>query len=305
MTRCVRVIDCGGSGFRRADVFGNKVTNIVTTHEIGLPVHLVEFSECSLLPETEAIIYCSAGIIENHSKIIISPNISILNGFNLGLATKEATGKPSFVCNDAEGFVTGMASLFPELSYFMGITWSSGIGIRIWKNKEILSDSEAGHIRLDYSAMASECGCKKRGCAEALIGGKAVTQRVLEEVFHQSANKIPDGVHPCDWLNKCYISGEPWAVAYYREYIVIVIAMFLTNIQTIFHLPAVVWKGKFGRRAFEEIPHFEEMVREEAKKMIINPQWIDDMAFFISPEPPKDRDSFVGAAQIALKLISH
>lgn len=297
MESCVRVIECGGQGPRVVDISENH--KIIGGFDKRNWEEDISWLNSFGLPNgTKAIIYSVAGVVEDHAKVIKCPNVSILNGRVLG---DKSGSPPSFVCNDMEAAITGMAHLYPNLDYFMGITRSTGIGARIWKNGEILSDSEAGHMQIDGSPFAPLCGCGKRGCAEAILAGNAITKFVVGEM-HLQNRKIPEDVHPCEWLDRCDSACEEWAMRHYNEVLIPGMATFLANIQMLLHLPAIVWKGTLGLRSFRDVLDLEAAIRQEMKERIINPAWVDDLKFYMM-DCPKDHEAYIGAAKIALNLI--
>ena len=176
--KTVLAVDCGGSGSRKVIVQGTEILHpegcknypVSSLNEL-LEFIAKDFSQQDAFYRVEGIALSVAGIIENHNKIIQSPNLPFLTGVNLGDLITQKLKRPTIVCNDAEAMAQGMSAIFPQLEYFMGITWSSGIGVRIVKNGQIISDSEAGHMQLDPSTHAPMCGCGKRGCAESILGG--------------------------------------------------------------------------------------------------------------------------------------
>jgi len=295
----VRVVECGGQCPRRVDVCGKKITNFVETVWTKDLRDLENFARCDLPERTEAIMYSVAGMVEDHKRIVSCPNTHLLDGAVLG---NEEFDVPSFVCNDMEAAITGMAMLFPKLDYFMGITRSTGIGVRIWKDGKMLSDSEGGHMCIDPSFNAPLCGCGKKGCAEAILAGNAITDFVRKRI-REAGRDIPTGRHPCEWLDICYNAHEKWAVAYYENVLIPAFGIFLANIQTLLHLPAIVWKGTLGLRAFRDIPQLEGLIRQEMKTKIINPAWVDDLNFYFL-QCQKDHEAYIGAAKIALDLLS-
>jgi predicted NBD/HSP70 family sugar kinase len=300
MKGSIRVVECGGQGPRRVDVRGNEIVN--SSEAVSLwgnyADFLTEFARWNLPPETRAIIYSVAGMVENHSRVISCPNVHMLDGVRLG---NSAESPPSFVCNDMEASTTGVASMFPGLAYYMAITWSTGIGAWVWKNG-ILTDSETGHLRIDNSPFAPVCGCGLRGCAEAILAGPAIERFVVGQMRARK-KEIPTDIHPCHWLRLCYNEGEEWAVRHYKEVLIPAMAQFLASVQTILHLPAIVWKGTLGLRSFKEIDGLELAIRQEMKARIINPSWVDDLKFYFL-SCPQDYDAFIGAAQIAHNLLS-
>lgn len=292
MTQCIRVVDGGGEGFRRAEIYGSG--QLVELTKIG-PVETIDELlnfVCRDLPlHTIGISYAMAGEIEDHNKMIESPNIHLLDGIPLGDLTREKSGKTAVVCNDMEGAVMGMAALLPELSYFMGITWSAGIGLRFFKDGKILVDSEGGHVPLDPSPYAPRCGCGVRGCAESILGGKALRRRVINET-EALGIAIPNDIDPCKALDQAYDRREEWAMSIY-DLISTGMATFLANKQTLLRLPVIVWKGTFAKNA---IPRIEQDIRMKMRKKLINPNWAGEVKFLFSPRP--EEDGLIGAAKV-------
>lgn len=74
-------------------------------------------------------------------------------------------------------------------------------------------------------------------------------------------------------------------------------ASFLAGIQSIFHLPAVVWKGTFAKNA---LPRIEQDIHMKMRSKLIKPSWAGEMRFLFSPKPKED--GLIGAAQIYKSL---
>jgi predicted NBD/HSP70 family sugar kinase len=309
----IRVVDGGGDGFRRADVDGTTPRNFQKSKgPLKRVEDIVDFA-CKGLPRgTEGIAFALAGVIEDKDLVVNSPNVHCLDGVRLASAVRDRTkGMKAAVFNDMEAAVTGMAALVPDEPFFLGITWSSGIGLRVWTEGRLLSVAEGGHMLLDPSPFAPLCGCGKRGHAEAIVGGKAIRRLVLAETQARGV-ELPDD-EPSKLLIQGWKAGVPWAVEVQRI-IARGMGMFLGNIQSLLHLPLIVWKGTFALNAMASL---ERLIRQEMKAMLIDPSWADrkNLAFRISPgadphsrlvralkvkfAPDRDAnlDSLVGAAQ--------
>jgi len=303
----IRIGDIGGSGIRRADVYAlNDIRNLkeMTVQEIQSlkkPEEIIFFFVDDLPKETSHIAYAVAGVIEERNLVVRAPNFPLLNGFELGKHTTQASGgKWTKVYNDMEAAAAGMA-LFSPVDYFLAITVSSGIGIRLVQKKKIICASEGGHIKIDLSPFAPLCGCGKRGCAEAIVSGDAIKRRVIAETAVRGI-KIPENMHPCAFLDKSYENGDDWALQIYEMFIA-GISLFLAEIGLIFHMPAVIWKGVFIENAFK-LAAIKDLIREEVwrKTSIL---FKEKMDFYLSQElaedflkakPPRDADALIGAA---------
>ncbi|MBU3895960.1 ROK family protein [Patescibacteria group bacterium] len=282
----IRVIDGGGNGFRRADVDGISVYDIKKTEkgEINNPEELVAFATASLPRGYEGICYVVAGEV-SHGVVVRSPQIPWLNGVDLA----ERTGiMRTVVANDMDGAAMGMWMLEHPV-YFLAMTWSSGIGLRVVKGGQILASSEAGHIPLDLSPFAPLCGCGQRGCAESILGGEAVMRRVIAEVAVRG-EVIPDNLHPCAFLDQEFDKDNPWATDLYDR-IALGMAIVLASYVSILRPGLIIWKGSFAKAA---LPRIADSIRNHLRSKLMNPVWADDLAFWFSPEP--DRDSLIGGA---------
>ena len=308
----IRVIDIGGNGFRRGNVYGKEVDEksiaVMPIEKIKIKERrralsqLKEFAWAGVTSKTEAIVYSVAGVIENHDKIKISPNARFLDGLKLASLTFTETSLPSCVVNDMEAGVFGMAALLPHEKYFMGITWSSGIGARVWVDEHILFPSEVGHMVLDSSLNAPICGCGKRGHAEAIIGGDAIKHQVKVET-KKLGIKMPDNMHPCAFLDQEYQNGKKWAVDMY-ETIGLKMGIFLANIQTCFCLPLIVWKGKFALKALK-LKGFKSCIRKAMKGVLIDSNWASPKKLRFRFTPGfNDKDAMIGAAKVFRTLKS-
>lgn len=299
----IRAIDGGGAGFRRADIEGTEILSFAKTPgPLSRLDELLDFVRVKLLPQTKGIAYAMAGVIENNELVVKSPNAHFLDGVHLAQETKKALPKKridSMVFNDMEAAVTGMAALLHDEPYFMGITWSSGIGLQIWSHGKILSLAEGGHTVLDPSPFAPLCGCGKRGHTEAIVGGASIRRRVIAET-QTLGIQLPEGKDPCAYLDECYQRDDEWAVNLYQV-VAQGMGIFLANIQSILHLPLIVWKGTF---ALKVLKFLEPEVRATMKGVMIDPSWADEnnLRFQFSPDP--DHDSFIGAAACFCSRIS-
>src|SRR4030042_570657 len=291
MKECILAVDGGGDGFRKSLIIGKEVEGISFS---GSRVHVEELLDfvCDGLPITvKGVSYAMAGKIKGHNIVVKSPNIHMLDGKALADLTEQKTGKPCVVGNDMECAVMGMAALLPELDYFMGITWSSGIGLRFYQDGKILADSEGGHIPLDPSPYAPRCGCGGRGCAESILGGKALQRRIINETIALGID-IPKNVDPCKILDEAYKKRQNWAVSIYNL-ISTGMAAFLANEVNLLRIPVVVWKGNFAKNA---LPLIKQDIRFKMREKLFDSSWAEEVKFLFSPKP--NEDGLIGAAKL-------
>lgn len=293
MKECILAVDGGGDGFRKKAIIGTKVRDLGKT---GLPADakiddLFRFISKDFPSNAKGISFAMAGEIKDHKIVVKSPNIHMLDGKNLARLTEQDLRLSCVVGNDMECAVMGMAALLPDEKFFMGITWSSGIGLRFYQDGKILAESEGGHIPLDPSPFAPRCGCGVRGCAESILGGKALQRRIINETTALGI-KIPQNIDPCHALDDGYKAREDWAISIY-ELVSEGMASFLANKITLLRVPTIVWKGTFAKNA---LPLIEKIIRAKMRKKLINPNWAHEVKFLFSPDP--ENDGLIGAAKL-------
>jgi len=343
MADYIRVIDIGGDGFRRVDIDSRAVEKIEAkdVEQIRAEIEgkiknsdiikrkkesisdldsLMQFAVDGLdSGKIKGIAYSVAGVIEDHGLIKNSPNAHFLDDVDLKEKTEGCLKKAeleSFVFNDMETAVTGMATLLGKPPYFMGITWSTGIGLRIWSDGKILSVAEGGHMVLEPSPFAPLCGCGKRGHAEAIIGGASIERRVVAEAnalglpdeLNITFGKAEGQIRAPRFLDEAYLGqysseAKIWAGDFYSR-VVRGMGIFLANIQSLLNLPLIVWKGTVAREVLWGRLGLEPEVREVMREYLIDPTWADqDNLRLVETPGPGDRDAFIGAAE-AFKAIS-
>lgn len=343
MADYIRVIDIGGDGFRRVDIDSRAVEKIEAKDVEQIRAEIKEkikdtdiikrkkesISDLDSLMQfavdgldsgkIKGIAYSVAGVIEDHGLIKNSPNAHFLDDVDLKEKTEGYLKKAeleSFVFNDMETAVTGMATLLGKPPYFMGITWSTGIGLRIWSDGKILSVAEGGHMVLEPSPFAPLCGCGKRGHAEAIIGGASIERRVvaeanalgLPEELNIMFGKAEGQIRTPRFLDEAYLGqysseAKIWAGDFYGR-VVRGMGIFLANIQSLLNLPLIVWKGTVAREVLWGRLGLEPEVREVMREYLIDPSWADQDNLRLVETPGQgDRDAFIGAAE-AFKAIS-
>ncbi len=303
MSRVIRVVDGGGSGFRTADVTESVFTNLRESRPQSVQ-ELEEFVATDLLEGTAGISFVVAGLVSaNHERLIASPNNPWLKGVDLGPLVSAHTKLRTFVFNDMEGACAGMAALVPEVrgKPFIGMTISSGIGLRFVDKQGLImfTQTEAGHIRLDHSQFAPLCGCGQRGCFEAVIGGKALRRRVLAETEVREI-AIPEGMHPCAFLDQCYELDQNWAIDIYDQFTT-GLACFFSTLLLLSGMQLFVFKGSAARAMLASA---SEEVKFKMKDYLMDPSQADGVEFYFSPTPngEKNADSFVGGARLFEQL---
>lgn len=128
------------------------------------------------------------GVVDNAGLVKAAPNFSRWDHVPLAKELRKTfTELPVNVENDANCAAIaeskfGVGKDFPD---FLFIIWGTGIGGGIILDRKLYRGTsggagEVGHISIDYNGPL--CGCGARGCVEAFIGQKYLSQRTAEKV---------------------------------------------------------------------------------------------------------------------------
>ncbi|MBW1916809.1 MAG: ROK family protein [Deltaproteobacteria bacterium] len=112
-------------------------------------------------------------VLPEEGRVIFSPNLPELNGYQLGAAARDLLPWPLVMDNDANIFTLGEQWLGAGQgrANILGITLGTGVGGglvlngKIWPG-EAGSTAEIGHITID--PQGEVCNCGNRGCLETL-----------------------------------------------------------------------------------------------------------------------------------------
>lgn len=302
--RPVRCVELGGTSSRRCNIRGSKIEAFVKTGAFHSVDELVAFAGQDLPEEVAGIAVSTAGVIDgSHGRILRSPNIHYLNDCPLGSLMASAHQLSCIVGNDMETAVMGMRVLVPQVNgmSFLGVTWSTGIGMRAVDSHGdiVFRGTEGGHIAIDPSPYALLCGCGRRGCAEAIVGGEAIKRRIVHEAA-VADKAIPQGMHPCAFLDSQEAAGERWAQRLY-DVVAEGMATLLANVLNFADIHGIVWKGSFANAALK-LPRVHDSIRERLSNKTIVPER-SEVPFFMSPmvDGVKDADALIGAAELHRK----
>ena len=297
----VRVVDGGGNGLRRVDMRDGKPSSLVESRPFESLSDVMRFITANRPSDSIGTAVCVAGIIQDHLRVLKSPNVPILDETPLASLIHEATKSPAWIYNDMEGSVAGMALLVPEVrgKLFVGITLSTGIGYKyVDENGRIIFPAcEGGHNRVDCSPFATLCGCGKRGCVEAVAGGEAIRRRVINETQLRHI-RIPPDVHPCVFLDQAFDAGDAWATDIYFNIVSEGLALLFASIINETNIRHVVWKGTFAKAM---LPRVGNDLRGRIIDKVMDPVSVrQNLWFHLSPQVDgiNNSDTFVGADQL-------
>ncbi|MEW6213650.1 MAG: ROK family protein [Nitrospirota bacterium] len=122
-----------------------------------------------------------AGLVDREGgRILISPNLPVVEGINLVNEIRERFAVPVFIENDANTAALGekWVGAGKGFSNFVLFTLGTGIGGGIIYDKRLLSVSaEVGHITIN--ADGEKCPCGNSGCLESYASARAILSKAV------------------------------------------------------------------------------------------------------------------------------
>jgi glucokinase len=136
------------------------------------------------------------GVVDNDGFVKAPPNLARWEAVPLAKELgKRFNGIPVNVENDANcaAIAESKFGFGREHPNFLFIIWGTGIGGGIILNRRLYRGTsggagEVGHICIDLNGPM--CGCGSRGCVEAYIGQKYLSQRTVEKVKANPSSQI-------------------------------------------------------------------------------------------------------------------
>lgn len=174
-------IDLGGTNLRIALVSreGEIIERIKEPTSEELLEAVLGGTERFFSPEVKGIGLGIAGLISKEKRrVLISPNLPLVEKIDLVLALNRRFGIPVLLENDAN--VAAFGELWigagRELSNFVLLTLGTGIGGGIVQGKKLLGvAAEIGHMSI--VADGEKCGCGNYGCLELYASARAIVSR--------------------------------------------------------------------------------------------------------------------------------
>jgi len=183
-------IDLGGTNLRVAKVSpeGEIVTKITasTAEEVLGSVHKAIDSLFS--DEIAGIGIGVAGLISRERKrVIISPNLHVVEKIDLVGEMAKRYGVPVVIENDANAAAYGemWVGAGKNIQSFVLLTLGTGIGGGMVHGKKLLNvPAEIGHMSV--SSDGEKCPCGNSGCLESYASARAILSRA---VYHLEAGR--------------------------------------------------------------------------------------------------------------------
>lgn len=225
-------------------------------------------------PDLIGVIF--AGLVDSEKGMVISsPNILGLNNFNIVDPLEECFGAPATLENDATA-ATISESIFGSgkgVDNFVYITLSTGIGGGAFINGKLYKGShglagEIGHMVI--MSNGPTCGCGRKGCLEAIAGGKGIARRVSENVSAVRDSEILSSLKPYEIdaakVFQAKRKGDMFAQLMVEETIYY-LAVGLVNVVTILDPEVVIIGGGVSRAGKDLFSPLNAAVKEEFKSM--------------------------------------
>lgn len=138
----------------------------------------------------------SPGIVDDKRGIVKDPpNIRNWHIVTLGEKIQKAFNLPVKVENDANVAAIAEAKFGAgkHHSNFLFVIWGTGVGGGIILDGKIFRGAfggagEVGHVSIDFNGARCNCGAK--GCVEAYVGQRHLSQRTIERLKNQPSSKI-------------------------------------------------------------------------------------------------------------------
>jgi glucokinase len=138
----------------------------------------------------------SPGMVDDAGTVQAPPNFAAWD--NVPLADelrKRFAGLPVVVENDANAAAIAESRFGAgkEWSDFLFVIWGTGVGGGVILGNKIYRGptggaGEIGHITIDY--RGPQCNCGNRGCVEAYVGQRYLSERTAERLKGRPASKI-------------------------------------------------------------------------------------------------------------------
>jgi len=208
-TPTVLAIDLGGTTVKAGLVSGvgdvlyqNKLPTLPDKGPdvvIGqIEAALRDVMEKGAFPSLSAIGIGAPGVVDDAGVVKAPPN---LKGWDeVHLAEELSERFPGFkvvVENDANvaAIAESKFGAGKQFSEFLFVIWGTGVGGGIILENKIFRGpsggaGEIGHISIDHQGPA--CNCGSRGCIEAYIGQRYLSQRTVEKLNAGATSSLPD-----------------------------------------------------------------------------------------------------------------
>lgn len=217
-----------------------------------------------------------AGPVDSKNGIIISsPNIIGLKNYNITDSIRKHFNVDVYLQNDASACTIAekLYGSAKNLSNFVYITLSTGIGGGIFIDNKLYTGShgmagELGHMVILPNGPI--CGCGRRGCLEAIAGGKGIARRVVENISAVKNSTIFSDMNPADIDAKKIFAAKRYGDMFAQlivEETIYYLAVGIVNIINILDPAAIIIGGGISLEGDDLFKPLRMAVKEEMKSM--------------------------------------
>lgn len=186
-------VDFGGTGIKAGIVKDGKVIRAAEcpTPKGATPDEVLDAIARLVLeldPNPKSVGVAIPGEVDPSGRCWGLPNVPGFKGVALGKGLSDRLRCPVAVENDATTaalgeYLCGHGTRYPS---FLMITLGTGVGGGLVIGGQLYPGAngfagEIGHINIDPSPDAPECGCGKRGCLETFTGTAALLRKFAQE----------------------------------------------------------------------------------------------------------------------------
>ncbi|BAB59881.1 glucose kinase [Thermoplasma volcanium GSS1] len=225
-------------------------------------------------PDMIGIIF--AGPVDNKKGVVIaSPNIFGLSNFNIVEPIQKYYGAKTYLENDATAAAIA-ERLFgsgKNVDNFVYMTLSTGIGGGIFINGKLYKGAHGMAGELGHSVImvnGPTCGCGRRGCLEALAGGKAIARRVIENLNAVRDSNFFSRIRPTEITAEKVFEGKKKGDMFSQlilEETIYYLAVGIVNIINILDPELVIIGGGISKAGKDLFDPLNDAIREEFKSM--------------------------------------
>jgi glucokinase len=162
------------------------------------------------------------GVVGDDGVVKSPPNFSLWNSFPLARELEEVLGMVVRIENDANAAALAEARFGAGRKHpsFLFVIWGTGVGGGIILDGKLYRGptggaGEIGHVCIDYNGPL--CNCGSRGCVEAFVGQRYLSQRTVERLRNRADSRIlqlvggnPEKIEPY-YIARAAHEGDPLA----------------------------------------------------------------------------------------------
>ena len=264
-TNIVCAVDLGGTNLRAANVDcegrihervkkptlkSDKAEEVVS--QIAAAVRACEASSIERGAQVQAVSVVVPGSVQVETGAVVNaPNLSCLQGYQLGPALERALTRSVLIENDANAAAMGEMWQGAARGYQTIICLTLGTGVgggiildgKLWRGTDGTA-GELGHTSVEPFGNV-KCKCGNIGCLEVYASGTAIVRMVREALAEHSESRLQSV--PADELTaeKVYcagIGGDELALAVFRS-VGVHLGIAMANLVNIFNPEMIVIGG--------------------------------------------------------------